>query len=191
MDYQNYRTAIEQMSRISWELDAMYEESGGECTEQTELLEQMKGELRTLLTNEGADFLGRWLLQKEEAKKMYKAEKDACDARMKSNDKSIEFIKGEVARLLIETGQDRIKGAFYSFAPAMSVTTKADTAAIKELYYDKAVKALRDAGIPECITVTLGGSVTAVPEGEERPDYFITTEKQTCKFVKPRAKKEE
>jgi hypothetical protein len=45
--------------------------------------------------------------------------------------------------------------------------------------------------LPEWVTIKLSASVKAVPEGMELPDIFKVVETPTCKFVKPRAKKED
>lgn len=191
MEYTDYKEAIYKLSNLSWELEQMYEENGGECTDETEQMELLKESIGKLLSNEGADFLGRWLLQKENEKKMYKAEKDSADARIKACDNTIDFIKGQIGTLMNTLGEEKIKGEYYSFSPSVSTTTKADTAAIKDKWYGLALAAIRSAGVPEYITITLGASVSAVPEGEDRPDVFITSTKQTCKFTKPRASKED
>lgn len=190
MTYQVYKDAINELASISTELEMIYEENGGETSEYTDKQEEVKEKLKAVLTNEGADFLGRWLLEKQDEMDMWYAEKAAADTRIKGCTRSIDYVKSEIGRLMNTLGESKIKGKFYSFAPATYVSNKADTARINELYKERAVKALRDAGIPEYITITLGGSISAVPAGEETPDVFITSERISCRFTKPRTPKE-
>ena len=51
-------------------------------------------------------------------------------------------------------------------------------------------KAVREAGIPEWVTVKLGASSALVPEGQELPDVFDRSVTPSVKFTKPRTAKE-
>lgn len=190
MNYKSINEAMSALFNAQRDVEEMYIEKGGEIDEETEALEAEKQALADLLEGEGIDSLGRWLKSLEDKKQTIKNEQAKLALAVKAVDNSIEFVKVEVGRVLRLLGKDKAKGLLYSFATTTSTTTKADTAAIKDLYYAKAVKALKQAGIPEHITVTLGASVSLIPEGEELPDYIVRTYKDTARFTKPRNVKE-
>ena len=188
MYYKDIRDALDTLARVTYELEEIYTENEGEVTEETEALEEQKEAVTELLNGEGVDVLGRWLKSKEDEIKTYKAEKESVTRKIKSVENTIEFIKETIHKVMVATGCDKVRGVYYSFAPTVSTTTKADTALLKELYQERALKAIHDAGIPECVTVTLGASISAVPEGEDTPDFFTVTTKETVRFTKPRVK---
>ena len=88
------------------------------------------------------------------------------------------------------TGCEKAKGVYYSFTPTVSTTTKADANILKERYQEAANKAVHEAGIPDYVTVKLDASVSLVPEGEDIPDVFVVTKKDTVRFTKPRGNRE-
>ena len=179
------------LQRISTNLEDAYIESGGEITDESQALEYEKGILEQMLCTEGVDFLGRWLKSKEDEAKTIKAEADYVTRRRKAVENSVEYIKGRIAEIMQATHKDKIKGSNgYSFTATHSITTTVDSAAVKELYLEKAKKALLDAGIPAYITFKLDASVSAIPEGEPLPEIFTRTDVPSVTFRKPKASKE-
>ena len=100
MNYQDIQSALAALYHTTNNFNEMMEETGGEYTPEAEELEGVKNALEDLLSTEGVDSLGRWLKAKEDEKATYKAEKAACDRRIKSVDKTIDFIKQEIGRVL-------------------------------------------------------------------------------------------
>jgi hypothetical protein len=151
--------------------------------------------LKELLSGEGIDLLGGWLKAKEDRKKSLKAEKDYITRQMAAIDETIEFIKGKVNQILVATGQEKVKGdRGYSFAATISTKTEVDKDVLKDCYTSIVEHAIRVVGVPEYIGVTLTASSTkakevGIQEGDE--GIFVTTEKPTIRFTKPRASKEE
>ena len=190
MKYSDIQDALSTLARVTRDLEDMYIENDGEVTDATEELEAQKSAVAELLNGEGLDDLGRWLASKENEIKMFKAEKDAAARRIKSVENTIEFIKSTIHTVMAATGCEKAKGVFYSFTPTVSTTTKADTSVLKDRYQDIATQAIHAAGIPEYVTVTLGASVSLVPDGQETPDVFTVTTRDTVRFTKPRGGKE-
>ena len=188
--YKDIQENLFTLARITRELEEQYIENDGEVTPETEEMEAQKAAVTELLNGDGLDELGRWLASKENEVKMYKAEKEAAARRIKSVENTIDFIKSTINTVMIATGCEKARGVFYSFTPTVSKTTKADAALLKERYQETANHAIHAAGIPEYVTVTLGASVSAIPEGEPVPDEFIVTTKDTVRFTKPRGGKE-
>lgn len=175
-------------------LEETYIENEGEVTEETEQMEAEISGLQELLSTEGIDLLGGWLKAKEDRKKSLKAEKDYITRQMAAIDETIDFIKTKVNQILVATGQEKVKGARgYSFAATISTKTEVDKDVLKALYADKVEEAIRAAHVPAYVGVTLTASSTkaadlGVVEGDE--DIFLTTEKPSVRFTKPRASKE-
>ena len=175
-------------------LEETYIENEGEVTEETEQMEAQISGLQELLTTDGIDLLGGWLKAKEDRKKSLKAEKDYITRQMAAIDETIEFIKTKVNQILVATGQDKVKGARgYSFAATTSTKTEVDKDVLKAIYADKVEEAIRAAHVPAYVGVTLTASSTkaadlGVVEGDE--EIFVTTEKPSVRFTKPRASKE-
>lgn len=190
MNYIDLNNALETLSRSSLVLEEAYIESEGECTEQTEQMEEEISALRDLLTSEGVDLLGRWLKAKEDAKKALKAEKDYVTRKMAALDQTIDFIKVKVNEVLTATGQDKVKGSLgYSFAATTSVKTSVDKDILNDTYLAQVEEAVKGI-LPEDVTITLGASVSKVEEGTELPAYYNRTETPSVRFTKPRASKE-
>ena len=175
-------------------LEETYIENEGEVTEETEQMEAQISGLRELLTGEGIDLLGGWLKAKEDRKKSLKAEKDYITRQMAAIDETIEFIKTKVNQILVATGQEKVKGARgYSFAATISSKTEVDKDVLKRCYGDLVEDAIRKAGVPAYIGVSLTASSTkakedGIQDGDE--EIFVTTEKPSVRFTKPRASKE-
>lgn len=194
MDYKEMNEVLAKLSQATSNLEEMYAENEGEITEATEQAEAQIACLKELLTTEGVDLLGRWLKSKEDHKKALKAEKDYLTRQMAAIDETIDFIKVKVNQVLTAAGQERIKGANgYAFKATTSVTTSVDKEILKANYQVKIDDLLRRAEIPDYIGFTLTASSTkanevGIAQGDE--ELFITTQKETCTFTKPRANKE-
>lgn len=189
----NYDEIIEKVALLtsaSYELEAAYVENGGEITDETEALEALVENTRSLLEGDGIDALGEWLKGLEDRKASLKAEKDFVDRRIKATENTIAFVKGTLSQVLNAIGKEKVKGSRgYSFTATVSKTVKADTAILKERWQQTALDAIHGAGIPSCVTVTLGASSSLV-EGD-LPDFFSVSETPTVTFRKPKAAKKE
>lgn len=191
MDYKEFKDALDTLDWASYHLEETYIENDGEVTEEAEKTEAEIEALRHLLNTDGVDFLGRWLKAKEDRKKALKAEKDYISRQIEANDKSIEFIKGQIFKLMEETGCEKVKGSLgYTFATSVSTKTEVDKDLLNEYFKDKVEEAVR-AFLPADVTVTLGASVSRLGEGSELPSWYHRTETPTVRFTKPRAKKED
>lgn len=190
MNYQEIQEALAKLARLSNELEEKYIENEGEVTNETEGMEAEKSAIQDLLSGEGIDSLGRWLKSKEDELKTFKAEKEAAARRMKSVENTIDFVKDTITQVMMATDQQKVKGVFYAFTSTVSKTTKVDTDLLNERYQDLAERAIRAAGVPSYVTMKLDAKVSLVPEGAEVPEVFITTEKDTVRFTKPRGGKE-
>ncbi len=194
MDYKEMNQVLAELDQAMTILEDLYIENEGEVTEETEQLEARVYGLRELITGEGIDLLGGWLKAKEDRKKSLKAEKDYITRQMAAIDETIEFIKTKVNQILVATGQEKVKGARgYSFAATTSSKTEVDKDVLKFKYDFKVEQAIRAAGVPDYVGFSLTASSTkakevGVQEGDE--DLFVTTEKPSVRFTKPRASKE-
>lgn len=194
MDYKEMNQVLANLDQAINTLEESYIENEGEVTEETEQMEAEISGLQELLSTEGIDLLGGWLKAKEDKKKSLKAEKDYITRQMAAIDETIDFIKTKVNQILVATGQEKVKGARgYSFAATISTKTEVDKDVLKALYADKVEEAIRAAHVPAYVGVTLTASSTkaadlGVVEGDE--EIFVTTEKPTIRFTKPRAGKE-
>lgn len=194
MDYKEMNQILATLDQATLALEETYMENEGEITEETEQMEQEISGLQELLTTEGIDLLGGWLKAKEDKKKSLKAEKDYITRQMAAIDETIEFIKTKVNQVLVATGQEKVKGdRGYSFAATTSVKTEVDKDVLKALYADKVEEAIRSAHVPAYVGVSLTASTTkakelGLQEGDE--EIFVTTEKPSVRFTKPRASKE-
>ena len=194
MDYKEMNQVLADLDQAMHTLEDLYIEGEGEVTEETERLEAQISGLQELLTKEGIDLLGGWLKSKEDRKKALKAEKDYITRQVAAIDETIEFIKDKITEVMKMTGQEKIKGdRGYSFTASHSVKTEVDKDVLKKNYEDKVEKAIREAGVPAYVGVSLTASSTkanelGVLEGDE--EIFSTTEKDTVTFRKPKASKE-
>lgn len=194
MNNKEINSLIESLNASMWAFENYMVENDGICDEASDQMEEQIGILKELLTTEGIDSLGRWLKAKEDRKKSLKAEKDYITRQMAAIDETIEFIKGKINQVMVATGKDKIKGdRGYSFATTISTKTEVDKDVLKALYADKVEEAIRAAHVPAYVGVTLTASSTkaadlGVVEGDE--EIFVTTEKPTIRFTKPRASKD-
>lgn len=191
MNNKDINAALAALEEASFLLEEEYEMNGGEVTEETEAQEEYIESLKALLEDEGIDSLGRWLKSKEDLIKTLKAERDSVNRQIKKTEEGIEFIKTQIFNVLTALGKDKVKGTFYSFAPSISRKTEVDKEILEEKYLIEVSNALLDI-LPPWVSFKLSASVKAVPgDMEELPSEFKVTETPSCKFVKPRAKKEE
>ena len=194
MDYKEMNQVLADLNQAMVTLEETYIENEGEVTEETEQMEAQISCLKELLTKDGIDLLGGWLKAKEDKKKSLKAEKDYITRQVAAIDETIEFIKDKITEVMKMTGQEKIKGdRGYSFTASHSVTSEVDKDVLKKNYEDKVEKAIREAGVPAYVGVSLTASSTkanelGVLEGDE--EIFSTTEKDTVTFRKPKASKE-
>lgn len=194
MDYKEMNQVLADLNQAMVTLEETYIENEGEVTEETEQMEAQISCLKELLTKDGIDLLGGWLKAKEDKKKSLKAEKDYITRQVAAIDETIEFIKDKITEVMKMTGQEKIKGdRGYSFTASHSVKTEVDKDVLKKNYEDKVEKAIREAGVPAYVGVSLTASSTkanelGVLEGDE--EIFSTTEKDTVTFRKPKASKE-
>lgn len=191
MNNKEINAALAALNEATFLLDEEYEMNGGEVTEETEAQEEYIESLKALLEDEGIDSLGRWLKSKEDLIKTLKAERDSVNRQIKKTEDGIEYIKVQIYNVLTALGKDKVKGTFYSFAPAISRKTEVDKEILEEKYLAEVNNALEQI-LPPWVSFKLSASVKAVPgDMEEMPSEFKVVETPSCKFVKPRAKKEE
>ena len=191
MDYKELENAVSVLQYNTYRLEQIYVENEGEVTDETENIEQEIAALKFLLNGEGVDYLGRWLKSKEDRKKAIKAEKDYLSRQIESIDKTIEFIKGKINELMTATGCEKVKGELgYTFAATTSVKTEVDKDLLKEIYLARVTDAVKEI-LPPDVTITLGASVSRLPEGSELPEYYNRTETPSIRFTKPRSSKED
>ena len=185
---------LEDLNQATITLEDLYIEGEGEVTEETEQMEAFVSDLKQLLTGEGIDLLGGWLKAKEDKKKALKAEKDYITRQMAAIDQTINFIKAKIHQVMKAIGQEKVKGdRGYSFKMTESVTTEVAKDVLKSSYGEIVETAIREAGVPAYIGVSLTASSTkakevGVQDGDE--DIFVTTKTDTITFTKPRASKE-
>lgn len=191
MNNKDINAALTALNEAIFNLEDEYMENGGEVTEETEAQEEYIEHLKALLEEEGIDSLGRWLKSKEDLIKTLKAERDAVNRQIKKIEDGIEYIRGQLYNVMTAIGKEKVKGVYgYAFALTISRKTEVDKEKLEETYLAVVNQALEKI-LPECVTYKLSASVKAVPEGMEMPDFFKVIETPTCKFTKPRAKKEE
>ena len=195
MEYKELNKVLADLDQAMVTLEETYIENEGEVTEETEQMEAEISGLKELLTGEGIDLLGGWLKAKEDKRKSLKAERDYITRQMSAIDETIEFIKDKITEVMKATGQEKIKGERgYSFTASHSVKTEVDKDELKRLYADIIEEAIRKAHVPAYVGVTLTASSTKANElgvlvpGDE--EIFVTTEKDTVTFRKPKASKE-
>lgn len=194
MNNTEIRDALSRLHEMEYYLEEEYENNGGEVTEHTEEQESAIAALRELLTTEGVDSLGRWLKAKEDQIKSLKAEKDSVTRQINAANNTIDYIKSQINALMVQTGMEKVKGTFYSFAPTTSVKTSVEKEILNMMFLEQVEKKLRGGKkpiIPADVTITLGASVKMIPEGAELPPYFMQVESLSVRFTKPRANKED
>lgn len=190
MNAKDTNKLIASLESLRWHLDTAYEENGGEITEELAEQEDIKEQLLQVLQEDGIDALGRWLKSVQDRAAALKSEKDTISRHIEACKATEDYIRQQVRKALDLLGQEKAKGECYSFTANDSRTVTADNEAVKALFYEKAITAIREAGIPEYIGISLKASSSAVPEGEELPDIFTVKVTPTTTFRKPRATKE-
>ena len=191
MNNKDINAALAALEEASFLLEEEYEMNGGEVTEETEAQEEYIESLKALLEDEGIDSLGRWLKGKEDLIKTLKAERDSVTRQIKKTEEGIEYIKTQIFNVLTALGKEKVKGTFYSFAPTISRKTEVDKEILEEKYLGIVNNTLEQI-LPPWVSYKLSASIKAVPgDMEEMPSEFKVVETPSCKFVKPRAKKEE
>ena len=191
MNYKDIYDALHALKSTSYKLEDTYIENGGEVTNETEALEEQKAALSDLLASEDAiDTLGRYVKALEDRKAALKAEKDKIAKMMEALDANVTRIKGTVNEILKETNREKAKGLLYGFTAYTSEKTTADKERIVGLYKEISEKAIRAAGVPSYITLALGASVSAVPEGTPLPDIFTVIKTPSARFSKPAKSKD-
>ena len=190
MNYKEFEELLHKLGNVTIELENAYIEGEGEVTEETEKLEDVKADLKELLTTEGVDFLGRWLKAKEDKKKALKAEKDFIDRQMKALDRSKDFIMALIEESLRLSGENAVKGEHgYSFTRSKSTKTTVDNALLDTIFGGKVRDAVKDI-LPPDVELSLSAKSSLVPEGELLPEYYVRTTEDTVTFRKPKATKE-
>ena len=190
MNNRDINAALAALNEAMFNLEDEYEQNGGEVTDSTEAQEEYIESLKTLLEDEGIDSLGRWLKSKEDLIKTLKAERDLVSRQIKKTEDGIEYIKSQIFKVLTTIGKDKVKGTFYSFAPSISTRTEVDKEILEGKYLGVVNQALEEV-LPPWVSFKLSALVKAVPEGMEGlPSEFRVVMTPTCKFTKPRAKKE-
>ena len=190
MHYNDIQSAMAALYHANENFNNMMEETGGEFTPEAEELEDVKNALADLLSGEGIDSLGRWLKSKEDEKAMYKAEKAAADRRIKAVDKTIDFIKTEIGRVLRLTGKEKAKGTFYTFSQFTSQKTSFDAEALDGKFLGIVTEAARKAGLPESVDVALKTTATRLAADENLAELVSIDTAETCKFTKPKKAEE-
>lgn len=192
MNVTEINNAIAELSRVTASLEEILIENGGEFTEQAADKEAEIEAVKTLLNGEGIDSLGRWLKAKEDERETLKAEKASIDRRLKAVNNTVDYIKFLVGQVLRATGVDKAKGLLYGFSQAESTKNAVDVEALEEAYLKRAEDALRHALIPEYVHVSLKATTTElVAAGGDALRFIETMTKETSRFTKPRAAKED
>jgi hypothetical protein len=194
MDYQELQSVLANLAETTATLENTYVENEGEVTPETEQMEATIADLKQLLTEDGIDLLGRWLKSKEDAKAALKAEKDYISRKIQSVDKSIAFIKEKIQEVMNASGIQKIAGSCgYSFTATNSTKTEVDKDILNDLFKEKVETVLRVNGIiPQDVTVTLGASVSKLPDNPDLilPIWYNQTITPTVTFRKPKSSKE-
>ena len=192
MEVREIIEAINRLSVLDTRLIYEYTENEGEITDITEMLEEEKEIINDMLTSGNAvDELGRYLASREEYEDILKAEAAKIASKRKQNGERIEFLKGVICEYLTATGQEAVKGQLYNFKGYESRTTSVNKDVLKALYEHRVNDAIRAAGIPAYVTVTLGASAKAA-EGIELgqdAEIFDVQQGPAVSFTKPRRAK--
>ena len=185
MTYQEIQENLAAVARLSEELETQYIENDGELTQEAEAMEEELSALKALLQGEGIDELGRWLKSKEDQMATYKAEKAAAERRVKSVQRSIDFVKSTIRMVMDMTGTEKAKGSYYGFTATVSEKSSVDAEELDRLYLDIATSAAHDAGLPAYVDVVLKTTTTALKEWGAT-DLLNVTKTDTVRFTKPR-----
>lgn len=187
MKAKEIKDIISELDQSVFELNQKYEESEGEVTLEAEKMEADIENLRSILEQQALDDLAHKLVYFDQTIETIKAEASYLSSQAKGLERAKDYVKWLTAQAMDRLGIEKVKSDHgYSFTRYTAVKTKANDEAIKVAYLAQAEKALRDAGIPEYITVKLSASASLVPEGQDLPGCFTVEKSETCKFLKPR-----
>ena len=194
MEYKEIQDALHRLDGVTRLLEEMYEENGGEITEETTAAEAVAEELRNLLTTEGVDMLGRWLKSREDERQTLKEETAYIDRKIKTLDESIAFIKARLYDVLRATGKEKVKGSHgYSFKMREGRTVTVNQDILAREYFDIAHEAVKGL-LPKDVSIRLTASVSAFRtfngDAAELPAYYDEKVTPTVTFTKPRGKED-
>lgn len=176
-----------QLAQERMVLHTSLDESEGEITQDILSQQEIIDTLSEIFESEGGiDAVGRYVKQSQDAIADRKAEKEYADRHLKAEENELAKFLVLVDLALRQSQKDKIKGSYgYSFSQHVSVSTKADNKMIKEMFYDKVSEAIKGV-VPDDITFTLSASVSRLPEGAEKPEWYNTTSISKAIFRKPR-----
>jgi len=168
---------LRRLQEEKWRLQQELEENEGEVTESVLTREQAIADLKKLLMSpEGVDSLGRLIRSNKDDIETFKGEKKAVETKIKKTEGYNDWLLELVDECLKECECDKASGKLgYSFTQHTSVTTEVDKKMLKDMFYEKAMEAIRATDIPRDVTISLSASVSLLPEGSERPEWYNTT----------------
>lgn len=168
---------LRRLQEEKWRLQQELEEGEGEVTESVLTREQAIADLKKLLLSpEGVDSLGRLIRSNKDDIETFKGEKKAVETKIKKTEGYNDWLLELVDECLKECECDKASGKLgYSFTQHTSVTTEVDKKMLKDMFYEKAMEAIRATDIPQDVTISLSASVSLLPEGSERPEWYNTT----------------
>lgn len=168
---------LRRLQEEKWRLQQELEENEGEVTESVLTREQAIKDIKSLiLSPEGVDSLGRLIRSNKDDIETFKGEKKAVETKIKKTEGYNDWLLELVDECLKECECDKASGKLgYSFTQHTSVTTEVDKKMLKDMFYEKALEAIRATDIPQDVTITLSASVSLLPEGSERPEWYNTT----------------
>lgn len=168
---------LRRLQEEKWRLQQELEENEGEVTESVLTREQAIADLKKLLMSpEGVDSLGRLIRSNKDDIETFKGEKKAVETKIKKTEGYNDWLLELVDQCLKECECDKASGKLgYSFTQHTSVTTEVDKKMLKDMFYEKAMEAIRATDIPQDVTISLSASVSLLPEGSERPEWYNTT----------------
>lgn len=188
MKLQEVREAIIRLRMAKEALDIELYDNDGEVTESVLDKQRYIADVKSILENGGIDHLGRLIKSVETDIQNRKNEKAYVERQIKRSESFKENLLELANTALEELQQEKIKGDFgYSFTAHTSVTTKPNNKLIKELYYEKAEKVLRESGVvPKDITFSLSASVSLLDENEKKPEWYNISEVGKATFRSPK-----
>lgn len=168
---------LRRLQEEKWRLQQELEENEGEVTESVLTREQAIKDIKSLiLSPEGVDSLGRLIRSNKDDIETFKGEKKAVETKIKKTEGYNDWLLELVDECLKECECDKASGKLgYSFTQHTSVTTEVDKKMLKDMFYERAMEAIRATDIPQDVTITLSASVSLLPEGSERPQWYNTT----------------
>ena len=167
---------LRRLQEEKWRLQQELEEKEVEVTESVLTREQAIKDIKALiLSPEGVDSLGRLIRSNKDDIETFKGEKKAVETKIKKTEGYNDWLLELVDECLKECECDKASGKLgYSFTQHTSVTTEVDKKMLKDMFYEKALEAIRATDIPQDVTITLSASVSLLPEGSQRPEWYNT-----------------